>query len=75
MFSENIINHQMQVSHVEKNMVSIVNLQGVLKPYLGLDFIDPQSSLDSGLYIIVLGAWDFFDELRMTFTQTLKTFL
>ena len=40
----------MQVSHVDKNMVQqsstvpISNLKGVLKPYFGLDLIDPRSS-------------------------------
>ena len=42
----------MEVSHVEKNMVeqfsTVSNTQsvrkGVLKPYLGLDLINPQSS-------------------------------
>ena len=40
----------MQVSHVEKNMVKQsstipnVNLNGGLKPYLGLDLMDPWSS-------------------------------
>ena len=44
----------MQVYHVNKNMVeqsstvdcSLLNLEGVLKPYLGLDLIDPRSSSD-----------------------------
>ena len=43
---------RIQVSYVEKNMVQwnslalflIVNLLGVIKPYLGPDLIDPQSS-------------------------------
>ena len=41
----------MHVSHDEKNnveqssTVQIVNLQGVLKPYLRLDLIDPRSSI------------------------------
>mgnify|MGYP001158868971 CR=1 FL=1 len=43
----------MKVSHVEKNNVEqsstviIVNLQGVFKPSLGLDLIDPRSSFAS----------------------------
>ena len=60
MFSENIINLtcviiiKMPAFRIDKfsagrtkcrsPMFLIVNLQGVLKPYLGLDLIDPRSS-------------------------------
>ena len=55
----------MQVSHVEKNMVkqssTVPNEQsGVLKPYPGLDLIDPESSCM--YFLSLLGAhqmWSF----------------